>query len=235
MRGVTTVLVHPSQLFSEGLRRILLGTNFHLNCLATSSDRVPIKFLNSGRDLLFIIGGKDFAGTAENVRAIVRQHASARVAVIGDRGTASEVLCALEAGASAYLRETMNCKALVNALELVMLGETVLPTQFIKDFVLKDLAGVHETRPALGATARPRDPTQQSRNLSKREAAILHYLIEGVSNKSIARNLVITQATVKVHVKAILRKIRVKNRTQAAIWGMQHSLNGACYAEEPKE
>jgi two-component system nitrate/nitrite response regulator NarL len=47
-------------------------------------------------------------------------------------------------------------------------------------------------------------------------------LIEGNSNKSIARKIDIAEATVKVHVKAILRKIRVQNRTQAAIWGMNN-------------
>jgi two-component system, NarL family, nitrate/nitrite response regulator NarL len=231
MRGLTTVLVHPSRLFSEGLRRILAGTHFQLNCVAASPDRVPMKFLNTGRDLLFVVGGMDLAGTAENVRVIVRQHASARVAVIGDRGTASEVMCALEAGASAYLRDTMNCKALVKALELVMLDQTVLPAQFIKELVTRELASVQETITAMPATAQSEDPAQQSRNLSSREASILDYLVKGVSNKDIARNLVITEATVKVHVKAILRKIRVKNRTQAAIWAMKHPLNGTSLAE----
>jgi hypothetical protein len=65
---VTTILVLPTQLFSEGLRRMLLGTHFQLNCVAASSDRVPIKFLSWGRDLLFIMGGKDFAETRERVR-----------------------------------------------------------------------------------------------------------------------------------------------------------------------
>jgi two-component system nitrate/nitrite response regulator NarL len=60
--------------------------------------------------------------------------------------------------------------------------------------------------------------------LSPRELAILHCLISGHSNKSIARKIDIAEATVKVHVKAILRKIGVQNRTQAAIWGMKHPL-----------
>jgi two-component system nitrate/nitrite response regulator NarL len=60
--------------------------------------------------------------------------------------------------------------------------------------------------------------------LSPRELAILRCLINGNSNKCIARKIDIAEATVKVHVKAILRKIRVQNRTQAAIWGMNHAL-----------
>jgi two-component system nitrate/nitrite response regulator NarL len=227
MRGLTTVLVHPSRIFSEGLRRILAGTRFQLSCVAASPDRVPMKYLNTGGDLLFIVGSKDLAGTAENVRFIVRRHSSARVTVIGDHGTASEVMSAFGAGASAYLRETMNAKALVKALELVMLDETVLPSEFIKDVVIKELAGIQDSTLETRATDRPDGPAPPNCNLSSREAAILRYLVDGFSNKNIARKLVITEATVKVHVKAILHKIRAKNRTQAAIWAMKHPLNAA--------
>lgn len=57
-------------------------------------------------------------------------------------------------------------------------------------------------------------------NLSPREASILKLLMGGKSNKQIARELDIMEGTVKVHIKTILRKIDVRNRTQAAIWAM---------------
>ncbi len=60
------------------------------------------------------------------------------------------------------------------------------------------------------------------RGLSRRELVILRTLTEGASNKIIARKLVITESTVKVHMKAILRKLRLQNRTQAAIWARTH-------------
>jgi two-component system, NarL family, nitrate/nitrite response regulator NarL len=58
--------------------------------------------------------------------------------------------------------------------------------------------------------------------LSPRQQSILRCLIHGDSNKAIARKMALAEATVKVHVKAILRKIRVRNRTQAAIWAMSN-------------
>ena len=64
--------------------------------------------------------------------------------------------------------------------------------------------------------------TTSSRSLSRRELVILRTLTEGASNKIIARKLVITESTVKVHMKAILRKLRLQNRTQAAIWARTH-------------
>jgi ATP/maltotriose-dependent transcriptional regulator MalT len=60
------------------------------------------------------------------------------------------------------------------------------------------------------------------RDLSRRELLILRTLTEGASNKVIALKLVITESTVKVHMKAILRKLRLQNRTQAAIWARTH-------------
>ena len=60
------------------------------------------------------------------------------------------------------------------------------------------------------------------RNLSRRELVILRTLTEGASNKVIALKLVITELTVKVHMKAILRKLRLQNCTQAAIWARTH-------------
>jgi two-component system, NarL family, nitrate/nitrite response regulator NarL len=65
--------------------------------------------------------------------------------------------------------------------------------------------------------------------LSEREIQILDGLVKGYANKVIGRRCNITEATVKVHMKSILRKIRVRNRTQVAIWALEHGYSG----EEP--
>jgi len=65
--------------------------------------------------------------------------------------------------------------------------------------------------------------------LTDRQRGILRCICRGYSNKIIARTFDITESTVKIHVKVILRKIRVKNRTQAAIWAVQ---NGLCEVSE---
>jgi two-component system nitrate/nitrite response regulator NarL len=59
--------------------------------------------------------------------------------------------------------------------------------------------------------------------LSERESQILEGIVCGYSNKMIARKCGITEATVKVHMKSILRKIQVANRTQAAVWAMENN------------
>ncbi len=104
------------------------------------------------------------------------------------------------------------------------MGETVFPPAFLS-FAL-------DTKTDHGRKAAPADESERAifvttddtvaPQLSPREKSILRCLIEGDSNKCIARKIDIAEATVKVHVKAILRKIRVQNRTQAAIWAMNH-------------
>ena len=68
----------------------------------------------------------------------------------------------------------------------------------------------------------PQAKSSYTPQLSARQQSILRCLIQGDSNKTIARKMTIAEATVKVHVKAILRRIRVHNRTQAAIWAMSN-------------
>jgi two-component system nitrate/nitrite response regulator NarL len=63
-------------------------------------------------------------------------------------------------------------------------------------------------------------------HLSVREIEILRRLVHGDSNKQISRRVEISETTVKVHVKAILRKLGVRNRTQAAIWGLDRLSHG---------
>ena len=88
-----------------------------------------------------------------------------------------------------------------------------------------------EVQPPVGLLALPADktpgtsnggPAGNVRDLSRRELVILRTLTEGASNKMIALKLVITESTVKVHMKAILRKLRLQNRTQAAMWARTH-------------
>jgi two-component system nitrate/nitrite response regulator NarL len=78
-----------------------------------------------------------------------------------------------------------------------------------------------ERRPAADRAGEKR-PDPGCHKLSSRETEILYCLTKGSPNKVIARQLNLCEATVKVHIKAILRKIGVFNRTQAAIWAADH-------------
>jgi two-component system, NarL family, nitrate/nitrite response regulator NarL len=108
---------------------------------------------------------------------------------------------------SGVLTYDLSVAAFVGSLRLISLGERVFP---------RDVA--------MGRRPQAAPPGAEQRSdgirLSPREKDMLSHLAAGHSNKLIARELGITEATVKVHLKSVLRKIRVENRTQAAIWAL---------------
>jgi DNA-binding CsgD family transcriptional regulator len=131
----------------------------------------------------------------------------------------------LRAGANGYFVDVMTCDVFIKSIELVMMGETIYPPAFLSFVLDPEINQPDDAVPReeqeqmiLISTEDTIEPPQ----LSPREKSILRCLVEGDSNKCIARKIDIAEATVKVHVKAILRKIRVQNRTQAAIWGMKN-------------
>ncbi len=92
---------------------------------------------------------------------------------------------------------------------------------------------VFESADAAGLRERTHHKTTRGLGLSERETQILQCLIEGYANKLIARRLDIAEATVKVHIKGLLRKINVSNRTQAAIWALNQSFTAQQTHAEP--
>nr|WP_281400198.1 LuxR C-terminal-related transcriptional regulator [Microvirga zambiensis] len=96
------------------------------------------------------------------------------------------------------------------------MGETVIPSALILP-LLTD-ASAHQEQQRQAAEGHPKVVDARVGKLSPREADILRGIMNGESNKVIARQFDVTEATVKVHVKSILRKIGAINRTQAAMW-----------------
>jgi two-component system nitrate/nitrite response regulator NarL len=174
--------------------------------------------------VLIVHAGGDFEAAVEQIELLRERHPKARIAVVADHYRLDEMVSAFRAGASGYFIDVMTCDVFVKSIELVMMGETIFPPAFMSSILHYE--SEHFAKPesrndndrTIAFTAE-RSVTQQ---LSPREKSIMQCLIAGDSNKCIARKIDIAEATVKVHVKAILRKIRVQNRTQAAIWGMNN-------------
>jgi two-component system nitrate/nitrite response regulator NarL len=94
-------------------------------------------------------------------------------------------------------------------------------------------AGVFAAADAASLRDRTRPVVARNLGLSDRETQILQCLVEGCANKMIARRLDIAEATVKVHIKGLLRKINVSNRTQAAIWGLNQTMTARQGVADP--
>jgi two-component system nitrate/nitrite response regulator NarL len=218
-----TFLIGKSVLMREGIVRILRAENFRVRASVSSPDELTGSV--RGPQLLFLIvhTGDDFALAVEQINTLKDQYSNGRIVVVVDDYRSTEPDLAFQVGAAGYLVSAMSCDAFVKSIELVMMGEAVFPPVFQTSAL--------NAKSERQSSAAPPDQTifvtpedAAAPQLSPRELAILRCLISGNSNKCIARKIDIAEATVKVHVKAILRKIRVQNRTQAAIWGMNHPL-----------
>jgi two-component system, NarL family, nitrate/nitrite response regulator NarL len=200
---------------------VLGSTDFRVIALGADLHEIEFASLSEHRDIIFIVDCSHNISTAlEQVGRLKAELPGSRVVLLAEHSTLDGILSAFQAGVNAYLANVQSGDAFVKALELVMLGETILPAELL-DYLkeAQEARGVPAGANGKDQTTDPSNPDSRPR-LSEREEYILRCIVDGASNKQIARRLNIAEATVKVHVKAILRKIRVQNRTQAAIWAI---------------
>jgi len=222
-----TILVGPHSLLREGLIHILCAAKFRiLASVASMSDLAAGPLQRYDRILLIIESGSDPSSVVPQIALFKQQHPHGRVAVLGRHHRPADMVAAFQAGANVYFDSEEARDAFIKALELVMLGETILPPEllsYVRDTDRDETPAKIQQDAARTVAGLPQVEEGDWPQLSVRESSILRCIIEGASNKVIARKIDITEATVKVHVKAILRKVRVRNRTQAAIWAMNHA------------
>jgi len=118
---------------------------------------------------------------------------------------------AVRAGAAGYLLKDVSKDELVDAIRQVSSGGAFIESQMLKGML-------SEMKPNAGG------PSPAAKNLTKREREILTLVAEGMSNREIAEKLVLSPETVKSHVAAILEKLNVSDRTQAAIYAVRNGL-----------
>ncbi|ALG71022.1 transcriptional regulator [Azospirillum thiophilum] len=213
MDAINVFLIDANKLFREGMKRLFEGTPFNVVGEAGTL-REGLSSLDTGTtpDLILIDLPSGADEEVEAMRVLREAHPSIRIVILTNDLCTRRLSAALGAGAGGYLLKDIACEALMQSLKLVMMGEKVFPTHLA----------------ALLVSGRTDDmgtelPTRR-KGLSQREVQILRCLLNGNSNKMIANHLNITEATVKVHLKSLLRKINASNRTQAAIWALNNGI-----------
>src|SRR5215470_4287986 len=211
-RPFSAIFLSANEVLSEGLARILDGVDCNIVSYPSfPNDSITGSPSTNSAILIIVDASDDFDAAIAQIEPIKLRYPNGRVIVLVGQHQVRlpQMLAAFRRGASAYLTNFMAPEALIKSLELVMLGEAILPMTMLSD-LLNDQHGHSDRR------------GNRLPHLSARETDIVRCLAQGNSNKVIARKMKIAEATVKVHVKAILRKIRVANRTQVAIWAMRN-------------
>ena len=227
---VHTAIIGGDPLFREGLRRILEDTRYSTCVIATSlgdamryGESVHLALL-----LEFADGDPQFL---DGLAALRARWPNARVVAIVENRS-GQLVAALKAGVHGYLARYISAEALLRFLALIVLGQRVFSTKSLN--LPNEL---YCTAPPETARPEPLAARFDSTPLTPRECAMLKFLVEGRSNKVIARQLGIAEATVKAQMARLFGKIGASNRTHAAVlaW-MSHRgpQFGAMRLAEPK-
>jgi two-component system nitrate/nitrite response regulator NarL len=221
---------------------ILAGSRFRVAAACARPDDLPGDTFSGQHHCVALIGlDPDIHAALSWVSSCKQNYQGLRVIVLGEQLHMAQALTAIEAGADGYvLKNEISPDGLLKSLELILVEGIVVPQGFLSKLSkpyspsapITVSTSTLQPAPEPGQLHKPLSPPISGAGecglLSSREHAILRHLTQGASNKHIARQLNIAEATVKVHVKSLLRKIRVSNRTQAAMWAVSHGeqING---------
>ena len=206
--GNRILIIDDHPLFRKGVRQ-LIEMAPHLDVVGEASSGEQGVVLAKELDPDLILLDLHMAGMSgiETLRAIRDAGLDCRVVILTVSDQADDLVAAIRSGADGYLLKDMEPEDLLKSIDGTLNGRTVIGER------LNGLLA-HAIREE--ATAKQRDTAQ----LTEREREILRGLAHGLSNKLIARNLEIAEATVKVHVKNLLKKLGFRSRLEAAVWAV---------------
>lgn len=207
------LIVDDHPLFRRGVRQ-LLDMDETLTALgeAQSGEEALRMVSASEPDLILLdlnMRGMDGIAT---IRALRDADVQARIVVLSVSDNDEDVVSTLRAGADGYLLKDMEPEALLERIKDAAVGRMVLSESLTQ--VLAEAVGGHRTS----------DESALLRNLTSRELEVLRGLAKGMSNKLIARKFGIAEGTVKVHVKNVLKKLKLRSRVEAAVWAVNHGV-----------
>jgi len=225
-----TVIVGQRALFREGVAALLRHTPYKVIASAEQSSELRNVRASGSRTLVILGVGETESASAvsENIKTLRSRFPDGTIVVIAETRSSASFEQIIMAAPDGYVSNLKSRDVLLKLLDVVLLDQQVIvlsrPAPASTAVDEGDSGKCANPRNSIAVDDRQclsvRSVGAKDPQLSQREREILLRLAEGESNKQIARLCNITESTVKVHLKAILRKITVHNRTQAAIWAI---------------
>jgi DNA-binding NarL/FixJ family response regulator len=160
-------------------------------------------------------------------RAICQERPSSKVALIAKEFTRRDLVEAVNTGVRGYITKDVKLATLVDAIRTVARGDFFMPPQS-SSILLQELVAKNGRETAMPAAEAERA------KVTEREREVLQLLVQGATNRDIARRLSITENTVKVHLRNILDKLHLRNRQQAAAFAISSGLVRLHREEQPR-
>jgi two-component system nitrate/nitrite response regulator NarL len=215
--ATTVLVVDDHALFRRGLRELLTAHGFAVVGEASNGIAAVRLAAELRPDVVVMdleMPGMDGRAATE---AIVGADLPSRVLILTISVSDADVLTSITAGACGYLLKDAEVAEIVAGVRAAAAGESMISPAMVGSMVRR--LRQHER-----AAASAGGPAGAAARLTQRELEVLSLIIEGRENGEIAADLHLSASTVKRHVTALLEKLGVENRVQAAVYGIRHEL-----------
>ena len=242
-KRVSTVIIEPRLVLREALELLMGNHSYRVVCDIGSTAEIASSSIIPDKPELVILGAQAADNAAKGAQVIRTRWPDSKIIFLFDDASPADFQNMLVSQIDGCIPLSVSPASLISTLDLIV-------TRNVRIMVMGDTNPASkcpqvEPNGALAVTVFGKPPLARPANeadmcdpdpctgqahvvetktptLSEREIQILDGLVKGHANKVIGRRCNITEATVKVHMKSILRKIRVGNRTQAAIWALEN-------------
>lgn len=198
------VLADDHVLFRDGFALLLQQFESGTHCLTcgTLGEALALLEKDSDADLLFLDLNMPGMQGSNSIQAIHKIHPGLPIIILSGEESRAQMTALLAAGAAGYIPKSSSAAVMISAIRLVLAGGIYIPSQLVgNDF----------------ADAERNTSADAEVQLTERQFEVLRLLAAGKPNKTICRELQMSEGTVKTHINAIYRNLGVVNRTEAAL------------------
>ena len=203
------LIVDDHGLVREGLKAILGQSDLKAECLEAWDEISIWQCLKEHPDVNLVLLDIQLPGLSgmDLLRRIAKEHPAMPVIMLSADHDSQTVSQALQWGASGFMPKNSLNQVLISAIRLVLAGGVYIPPEAL-------LKSSPKPQPASTNKAALQ---LDSLGLTNRQLDVLRLLVKGLSNKRISRQIDLAEATVKIHIRGILRNLGVTNRTEALV------------------
>lgn len=213
MNKIKVMIADDHALIREGIKKLLeLEENFEIVALAGDGEQAIASIKEKSPDVVLLDINMPVMNGIDCLKQIKQDYPEIKVIMLTIHEDAEYLIETINIGAEGYVLKDADVSSLVKAIQKVVQGEVYIhPTLsgiLVREYKRKD----KNIEDVIG------------NNLTKREYEVIRLISKGYNNKEIAIELFISEKTVKNHVSNIFKKIKVTDRTQAALYAIKHNI-----------
>ena len=204
------LIADDNSLFREALKSVVTRTFPEAKISSAESFASGMELLsnNNNFDLIVLDFDMPEMSSEHALNSIMSASDNARIAVVASSEESAKIRKLFTLGIRGYISKRSNSKIIGLALQLIANGGKYIPDAVLENYAVATAGNVTSAQSEVFANIKP---------LTNRQAQVLDLVAQGKSNKQIAYDMGVSEATVKLHINALLRSLHVTNRTQAVV------------------